>query len=241
VSGSAGGTLRRLVGGLGELLITAGVLLLLFVTWQLWWTDVTANREQAGTIRSLEQDFEDSQHGGLSKPEPDAPAALTEVPLGEAFAIVRIPRFGADYARPVLEGSDRGVLKKGVGHYPGTAMPGQVGNFAVSGHRTTYGRPFHDIDRLRKDDVIVVETRSSFVVYAVDRHVLVRPWQVEVIAPVPERPGATPEAAVMTMTSCHPKYSATQRYVTFSHLVKVIPRSDGLPAEYTAVPAGSVA
>ncbi len=239
MSGGTGGTLRRVVGAFGEVLITAGLLLLLFVAWQLWWTDVTANREQAGTIASLEQDFGDVQHGGLAGPEPVA--TLKKIPLGEAFAIVRIPRFGADFARPVIEGSDRGVLKKGVGHYPGTAMPGQVGNFAVSGHRTTYGRPFHNIDRLRKGDVIVVETKANFVVYAVDRHVLVRPWQVEVIAPVPQHPGATPTAAMMTMTSCHPKYSATQRYVTFSHLVKVIPRSDGLPASFMAVPAGAVA
>ncbi|MFL6170934.1 MAG: class E sortase [Ornithinibacter sp.] len=231
--------LRRLVGGFGEVLITAGVLLLLFVTWQLWWTDVTANREQAGTIRSLEQGFGDSQHGGLGDTE--ALATLKSVPFGEAFAIVRIPRFGADYARPVIEGSDRSVLEKGVGHYQGTAMPGQVGNFAVAGHRTTYGRPFHDIDRLRTGDVIVVETKANYVVYAVDRHVLVRPSQMEVIAPVPQHPGGSPTAAVMTMTSCHPKYSATQRYVTFSHLVKVIPRSDGLPASLMAVPAGAVA
>src|SRR4029079_16532469 len=65
------------------------------------------------------------------------------------------------------------------------------------------------------------------------------PWQVEVIAPVPQHPGATPTTAVMTMTSCHPKYSATQRYVTFSHLVKVLPRSEGLPASFMAVPAGA--
>ena len=239
MSGSSGGTLRRLVGGFGEVLITTGVLLLLFVAWQLWWTDVTANREQANTIRSLEQDFGDLQHGGLGDTE--ALATLKNMPFGEAFAIVRIPRFGADYARPVIEGSDRGVLKKGIGHYHGTAMPGQVGNFAVSGHRTTYGRPFHNIDRLRKGDVIVVETKKNFVVYAVDRHVLVRPWQVEVLAPVPQHPGDKPTKAVMTMTSCHPKYSATQRYVTFSHLVKVIPRSDGLPASFMTVPAGAVA
>jgi sortase A len=219
-------------------LITLGVLLLLFVTWQLWWTDVIANRQQAGTIQSLERDFGDSQHGGLGG-DP-ALATLKNVPFGEAFAIVRIPRFGADYARPVIEGSSRDVLMKGVGHYPGTAMPGQVGNFAVSGHRTTYGRPFHNIDKLRQGDFIVVETKTNYVVYAVDRHVLVRPWQVEVIAPVPQHPGARPTAAMMTMTSCHPKYRATHRYVTFSHLVKVIPRSDGLPASYMAVPAGAV-
>lgn len=220
------------------MLITVGVLLLLFVTWQLWWTDVTANREQAGTIAALERDFGDDQHGGVAATEPLA--TLKKVPFGEAFAIVRIPRFGAGFARPVIEGSDRPVLAKGVGHYEDTAMPGQVGNFAVSGHRTTYGRPFHNIDRLRKGDFIVVETKASYTVYAVDRHVLVRPHQVEVIAPVPQHPGAKPTEAWMTMTSCHPKYSATQRYVIFARLVKAIPRADGLPASFMAVPTGWV-
>src|SRR5665647_762408 len=102
-------------------------------------------------------------------------ANASPVPFGEAFAIVRIPRLGADYARPVLEGSDRDTLIKGVGHYVGTAMPGQIGNFAVSGHRTTYGRPLHNIDLLRKGDRIVVETKASYIVYAVDRHVIVTP------------------------------------------------------------------
>ena len=82
-----GGTLRRLVGAFGEVLITIGVLLLLFVTWQLWWTDITANREQASTIQSLEQDFGDVQHGGLGGN--DALATLKSVPFGKAFAIVR--------------------------------------------------------------------------------------------------------------------------------------------------------
>ena len=236
MTGHAGGVTRRLVGGLGEVMITLGVLLLLFVAWQLWWTDVTANRDQANIIATLEKDFGDVQHGGLPGQEPLA--TLKSIPFGKAFAIVRIPRFGADYARPVIEGSDRGVLKRGVGHYHGTAMPGEVGNFAVSGHRTTYGRPFHNIDRLRKGDFVVVETRTSYVVYAVDRHTLVRPWQVEVIAPVPQKPGEEPTQAWMTMTSCHPKFSATQRYVTFAKLVKVIPRADGLPASFMAVPAG---
>ena len=138
-------------------------------------------------------------------------ATLKKVPFGEAFAIVRIPRFGADYARPVLEGSDHDTLTRGVGHYPGTAMPGQVGNFAVSGHRTTYGRPLHNIDRLKKGDVIVVETKASYIVYAVDRHVIVTPYQVEVIAPVPQQPGVQPTQAWMTMTTCHPKFSARER------------------------------
>jgi sortase A len=226
--------LRRVVGTLGEVVITIGLLLLLFVSWQLWWTDVTANREQAGTVAALERDF-----GARDLPGPGAVslAKLKKIPFGQAFAIVRIPRFGAGYARPVLEGSDRETLIRGIGHYPGTAMPAQVGNFAVSGHRTTYGRPFHNIDLLQKGDVIVVETKASYIVYAVDRHVIVTPDRVDVIAPTPQRPGVPPVQAVMTMTACHPKYSAAERYVVFATLVKSIPRAAGLPASFMAVPA----
>ena len=221
-----------MVGTLGELLITVGLLVLLFVSWQLWWTDVTANREHASTIQALERDF-----GPPGRPSDGALATLKKVPLGKAFAIVRIPRFGDDYAKPIFEGSDRDTLIKGVGHYPGTAMPGQVGNFAISAHRTTYGRPFHNIDRLKKGDVIVVETKTSYNVYTVDRHILVTPNQVEVIAPVPQHPGDQPAQAWMTMTSCHPKFSARQRFVVFSKFVKSIPRADGLPASFMTVPA----
>lgn len=229
---------RWVVRTLGEVLITLGVLLFLFVGWQLWWTDVTANREQAVTIHALERGF-----GPAGLPERGAAnplATLKKVPFGQAFAILRIPRFGADYARPVLQGTDHDTLTKGVAHYSGTAFPGQVGNFAVAGHRTTYGKPFSDIDLLKKGDVMVVETKASYIVYSVTGHVIVTPDQVEVIAPVPQHPGAKPKQAWMTMTACHPRFSASQRYVVFAKLVKRIPRASGLPASYMAVPAGTV-
>lgn len=225
--------MRWLVGTTGEVLITLGALLLLFVTWQLWWTDVVANRDQATTIQALEGDF--GHAGG------DSLATLTDVPFGEAFAILRIPRFGADYARPVLQGTDHETLRKGVGHYPDTALPGLIGNFAVAGHRTTYGAPFNNIDLLQKGDIIVVETKTNYIVYAVDRHVIVTPDHVEVVDPVPQQPGVVPTEAWMTMTTCHPKFSARQRYVVFSKLVTSIPRANGLPASYMAVPAEAVA
>jgi sortase A len=228
---------RRVVATVGEMLITIGLLLLLFVAWQLWWTDVVANRDQAVTIQALERGFGDARHGGVGKTDPLA--TLNNVPFGEAFAILRIPRFGATFARPVLQGTDHDTLIKGVGHYSGTVMPGLVGNFAVAGHRTTYGRPFHNIDLLRRGDVIVVETKASYIVYAVDRHVIVTADHVEVIAPVPQRPGATPTEAWMTMTACHPKYSASKRYVVFAKLVKTIARADGLPASFMAIPAAA--
>jgi sortase A len=226
--------LRRVVGIFGELLITLGVLVLLFVSWQLWWTDVTANRAQASTVQTLEHRFND---GGTATPAPLA--KLKKIPFGQAFAIMRIPRFGADWVRPVLEGTAHDTLIGGLGHYSGTAMPGLVGNFAVAGHRTTYGRPFHNADLLRKGDLIVVETKASYFVYAVDRHVILTPNHVEVIAAVPQRPGVKPTQAWMTLTTCHPKYSATQRYIVFAKLEHTLPRASGLPAAYMAVPAGA--
>jgi len=233
--------LRWVFHALGEVLITVGLLLLLFVAWQLWWTDVTANREQAGTIHALERGFGPAGvpphgHVGAAKPV----ATLRNIPFGEAFAIVRIPRFGADYARPVLQGTDHDTLTKGIGHYLDTAMPGLVGNFAVAGHRTTYGQPFNSIALLQRGDVIVVETKASYIVYAVDRHVIVTPDHVDAIAPVPQHAGAQPSQAWMTMTTCHPEFSASQRYVVFAKLVKAIPRASGLPASFMAVPAGAL-
>jgi sortase A len=202
---------------------------------------VTANRAQASTIQALERGFGPSGLPERGIPGGSTPlATLTKVPFGEAFGIVRIPRFGADYARPVLQGTDHDTLTKGMGHYAGTAFPGQIGNFALAGHRTTYGRPLHNIDRLQKGDIIVVETKASYIVYAVDRHVIVTPDHVDVIAPVPQHPGARPTQAWMTMTACHPKFSASQRYVVFAKMVKNIPRSKGLPASFMTVPAGAV-
>jgi len=230
--------LRWAVRTLGEVLITLGLLLLLFVAWQLWWTDVAANSAQAVTVQALEKGFGPANlaERGAARPL----ATLTKVPFAEAFAIMRIPRFGADFARPVLQGTDHDTLTKGIAHYQGTAFPGQVGNFAVAGHRTTYGKPFSNIDLLKRGDVIVVETKASYIVYAVDRHVIVTPDHVDVIAPVPQHPGVRPKQAWMTMTACHPRFSASQRYVVFAKLVKRIPRASGLPASFMAVPAGTV-
>lgn len=227
--------LRWVFGIVGDLFVTAGVLLLLFVGWQLWWTDVTANKVQDDTVSSLSREFAQPPSGG-SAPATEKPAPVT---FGKAFAILRIPRLGADYARPILEGTSTDILKDGLGHYADTVMPGAVGNFAVAGHRTTYGRPLHDIDRLRAGDVVVVETRAAYSVYAVKRHRVVAPSDVEVIAPVPEKPGTAPTQGWLTMTACHPKYSAAQRYIVFAELVKTYPRAEGLPAGALTAPKGA--
>jgi sortase A len=224
---------RAAFAGLGELFITAGLVLFLFMAWQLWWTDVTVAPAQAATTNSLERQW--------AKDPNQAPGALVNgkvkaVPLGDAFALVRIPRFGRNYVKPIYQGTELSILDKGVGHYPGTQMPGQIGNFAVAGHRVTYGKPFNEIATIQPGDAIVVETSNTWYVYRAVRHVIVTPSHVEVVAAVPQHRGATPTEAWMTMTACHPEFSARQRYVEFAKLEQVLPKSKGdIPAVLAGV------
>lgn len=219
------------MGVLGELLLTLGGLVLLFVVWQLLWTDVVSDRAQARTVTSLEQDFADATRD---------PAGATGTRIGgDAFAVVRIPRFGRDYERPLVEGTSAAELARGLGHYVGTAGPGEVGNFAIAGHRTTYGKPLAEIASLRPGDEVIVETAAGESVYAVRSHTIVRPWESEVIAPVPGDRAAKPTKAMLTLTSCHPRFSAKQRYVVHAELVRTRTREqlslvDDLPAPVTA-------
>jgi sortase A len=219
------------LSALGELLITLGVFVLLFVGWELWWTDVTANRAQAVTVKHLVRDFTAHSPSTTIHPQ-DA------VPGGGAFAIIRIPRFGASYARPIYEGTDHDTLTKGLGQYVGTALPGQVGNFSVAGHRTTYGRPLNEVQLLRNGDAIIVETAEEFYVYRVSSHEIVAPSDTAVIAPVPDQVGETPRTAYLTLTTCHPEYSARQRFIVHAVLDRGYPRAMGLPRDILTVPTG---
>ncbi|MEZ0493355.1 class E sortase [Kineococcus sp. TBRC 1896] len=237
--------IRRAVSVLGELLVTAGVLTLLFVVWQLHWTDLTSGRAQAATVSSLEQRWERAAPAPApAAPTPAAPAADPPVdpvavpPVGQPFAILHVPRFATDYSVPVVEGTGTEELKDGIGHYTRSVMPGQVGNFAIAGHRVTYGKPFHLIAELQDGDAVVVETATQWLTYRVASHEIVSPQQVSVIAPVPDQPGATPTEAWLTMTACHPMHSARQRYVVHALLESVHDRADGPPASLDA-PGGS--
>lgn len=224
--------LRAVVGGLGELLVTAGLLVLLFLLWQLWWTDVVAERAQGRTTDALVQHWDDGAGttGGSAGRGAEGSVApgLPGLP-SPALALLRVPAFGEDYVRPVLAGTGTEVLRHGVGHYDGTALPGEVGNFALAGHRTTWGAPFRPIAELVVGDPVVVETAEQFHVYRVAAAQVVLPDDVEVVAPVPDRPGETPTRAWLTMTSCHPMFSARQRFVVHALLESSTPRADGPP------------
>jgi len=230
------------VGLVGELLITLGVLLGLFVVWQLWWTDVAANRQQAEVVADLT--WAVTSDRPAPSPQPSAPEpvhrtdpapVMAEPAHATTFATLHVPRWGADYLRPISQGTTRqDVLDVlGLGHYEGTAMPGAIGNFAVAGHRTTYGKPLNRIEELVVGDPLVVQTEQAWYVYRVTETLTVGPRQVEVILPVPSQPGVAPTQAVMTLTTCHPMYSARQRYIVHAVLDYWMPTADGVPPEIT--------
>lgn len=116
-----------------------------------------------------------------------------------------------------MDGVELGILNQGVfGAYPQSEDPGQIGNFAVAGHRTTYGRPMWNVTELSQGDPIVVETKDDYFIYRFDRTQIVTPHQTEVIADVPGDPAAIATEAWMVMTGCHPKFSAAERIVALA-------------------------
>jgi sortase A len=208
----------------GELLVTAGLLLLLFCVYQLVWTNVEAQRQQDAVADRLADDWR----------RPTATATATSEPpplaLGEGFAFLRIPRLGERFNVPVVEGVRDRDLSRGVGHYRDTSRPGEIGNFAVAGHRATNGEPFRDLDRVRRGDALVVETEKTWFTYVVDRTRIVKPTDVWVLDPVPGRPGANPTRALLTLTTCNPRWASTERLIVFSHLEETTPKTAGRPA-----------
>jgi sortase A len=217
----------------GELMITAGVIVLLYVVYELFWTGVETSQAQGSLREELSQQW-DAPAASTGTPATEQPAPAAPVNEGEGVAVVRIPKLGASYAWVIVEGVSERDLRLGPGHYPDSAAPGEVGNFAVAGHRTTYGAPFDGLDGLEPGDAIVVETADTYFTYLVDDSKVVLPTRVDVVLPVPEAPGETPTEALMTLTTCHPRYAATQRLVVYSHLDSQQPKSAGPPPALAA-------
>ncbi len=213
---------RRTAGVVGELLITAGVIVLLFVGYQLVWTNVQADRAASAQSNALEKRWAERTP---KDPEFDLP-----LKNGEAFALLRIPRLGDNYRVPIVEGVSLESLARGVGHYPKTALPGQIGNFSVAGHRATNGEPFAYLDQVDVGDDVFVETGTAWYTYEVIKEYIVEPTQVGVILPVPNEPGAVPRRRLMTLTTCNPRWDSYERLIFHAKLVDELPKSEGRPA-----------
>jgi sortase A len=227
---------RWWVGGLGRTLIATGLLMFGFVAYQLWGTGIETARAQ----HALENEFEellstappvttvvpvDSTPADVDGPEGSVPVATPDptppekeptepvvVPVeeGDPIARIEVPSIGVDNI--VVAGVSKSDLKKGPGHYPETPMPGQLGNAAIAGHRTTYGQPFFDVDKLQVGDEITVTTLAGRFVYRVTGQQIVGPEDYQVVATT------DPTVATITLTSCHPKYTARERIIISGEL-----------------------
>jgi sortase A len=222
---TAGDALRTFLRGVGQTLITLGVVVLLFCGYELWFTNLYTDNQQSKARNDVQVQW--------AAPGPSAApgAKLVEPPLGKGFALLWIPRIkmvGKD-AKVVFEGVSHEDLKRGPGHYPGTALPGVVGNMVISGHRTTYGAPFNRVDELHARDPIVIETRDTWFTYRVTSEQIVPPAAVEVTYPVPGHLGQAPTQKLLTLTTCNPKYSARQRLIVHAVLDTALPKSAGTP------------
>jgi sortase A len=235
---------RWVVGGVGRGLIAAGVLILLFVAYQLWGTGIQEARSQ----NQLENEFNDIIATAPAPSTTEAPTttraattsaavataptttvAATTVPPpdvkeGDPLARIEIPKIGVD--KIVVAGVSLSDLRKGPGHYPNTPLPGQLGNAAIAGHRTTYGAPFFRVDELAAGDEIIVTTVQGTFRYLVTEIKIVKPTDFSVLDPTPD--------ATLTLTSCNPRYSSRQRIVVKATL-DTTKSDDPLPAAVTTV------
>ena len=256
---------RFALRGVGQTLITAGLVILLFVAYEVWITNIFARYKQQRIENDLVTEWANNK-------DPLGNGGQQTIPLGTGFANLYIPRFGDGYHFAIVQGTDADSLDKGPGHYAGTALPGQLGNFAIAGHRVGKGEPFLNLDQLEPGDAVVVETRANWYVYrvfgdtstaslgvssatapagsvvtsappsqalanSVVGQEIVSPSDGKVILPVPNHPDITQAEAtgyLMTMTTCHPKFTANRRMIIHAYLARVVPtRGSGLPKELT--------
>ncbi|MEU5691088.1 class E sortase [Actinosynnema sp. NPDC020468] len=258
--------MRKTIRAAGELLITAGLVILLFVVYEVYVTDLISAGKQDDATAALDDQWNANTVVPTEDPQRKAQYDLLD---GQAFAKMYVPVFGPDYRFSVVEGTGDANLEIGPGHYVGTALPGEVGNFAVAGHRVGKGAPFNDVDLLNSCDAIVVETQTQWFVYrvlpkadevagwaegkaksarcagvgplpgeyaATVGQEIVTPDRGDVINPVPHHVGEIPQGTgqqrLLTLTTCHPRFSDRQRLIVHAVLTASHAKAPGfVPGE----------
>ncbi len=221
------GPVRKTVREVGWDMITAGLVVLLFVAYQLWGTGFAEAASQAKLKKQFNAPAASAHAGGTSSSGTGAKGgagsaggdastvgggastvALPGPPEGSAVAHMTIPTIGLD--KYIVQGVADSDLSEGPGHYAGTPMPGQPGNAAIAGHRTTYGAPFFHLNELKPGDDIFVTTAAGSFLYVVDHSEVVKPTDVAVLDPTTDNQ--------LTLTTCNPPYSATSRLIVVADL-----------------------
>ncbi|MEH0577422.1 MULTISPECIES: class E sortase [Streptomyces] len=224
--------MRVIVRTFSELCITVGAVIVLFVVYVLFWTGVQADRVMDDQIDDLHDQWAQQSAGPAPSAGPAATATVQPAPYrsGRPFAVMYIPRLGFTWNKPVLEGTATGTLKKGLGHYAGTARLGQTGNFSVAGHRRTYGDPFKDFPKLRRGDAVVLTDGTTWFTYRIDKGPYKTvPSDVEVIDAVPRKSGYTRPGRYLTLTTCDPEWGHSHRLIVWAHLDSTQPVETGEP------------
>ncbi|MGW5608362.1 class E sortase [Streptomyces sp. NPDC003753] len=224
--------MRGIVRTVSELCITVGAVIVLFVVYVVFWTGVKADGAMSDQIGQLQKQWAKGTVRTTAAPTSAAsPGSPGPYAQGRPFAVMYVPRFGFTWNKPVLEGTAVDTLKKGLGHYKGAARLGQVGNFAVAGHRRTYGDPFKDFPRLRPGDSVVLTDGTTWFTYRIDKGPYKTvPSDVEVIDPVPRTSGYTRPGRYLTLTTCDPEWGHSHRLIVWAHLDSTQPVEAGKPA-----------
>jgi sortase A len=200
-----------------------GAFVLYFLVYQLVGTNAVTNAGQSNLRNQLQREWS-AQPATKRDPQRAAPR---RVALGKGLAVLDIPKIQL-VNKVIIEGVGRDELRKGPGHVPSTVPPGQLGTFGVSGHRTTYGAPFYRLNELEKGDTITVVTRDAIYTYTVTRTAIVRPTDTQVLDNVRGSNGTL--KPTITLTTCHPRYSARQRLVVFGDLSLTSPNTGKVAA-----------
>lgn len=198
--------------------------MLLFAAFQIYGKQLETNAEQDRLVEDIASDWE-------------AEPVSSEPLPGSAHSRMYLPTLGQDWV--VVSGVTQADIANGPGHYPGTAEPGEIGNYSLAGHRVP--AVFWDLDLLNNGDEIVLEDREGFYTYEVIETPTVTPDQVEVVDPNPFDPGAEPDRALLTLTTCAPKLNNTHRLIIHAELVSEQDKADGVPESIAGMVGGEEA
>jgi sortase A len=219
--------MRQVLHVTGELLLTVGVITLLFIGYLLWGSGMRTAAAQRQFTSELNQEWgRTASRPGLT----DRAGAIDitperfDVTTGQPFAFITIPAFGANWKFTLIQGTALAQLNLSPGHVPGTQWPGQVGNFAVAGHRVTSGNPFWSLPSLRPGDLVSIQTQLNDYTYRVTGEHLVLPTETGVLDPVPDHPGEQPAQRLITLITCDPAWTGTHRVIVTGVLVDASPR-----------------
>ena len=218
--------MRTAIRGLGELLVTAGAVVLLFVAYLMWGTALRAGDAQHQLSSELNRQWAGGSGHGAGRAAHLPPRAdQITLTTGQPFAFIRIPAFGPHWRFTIIQGTALAQLNVSPGHVPGTQLPGQVGNFAVAGHRVTAGNPFWSLPSLKDGDLVYVDTKLNTYTYQVTGQHTVLPTDTAVTYLVPGHPGQRPTQRLITLITCNPAWTGTHRVIVTGKLVSAAARS----------------